>query len=247
MARIWWDEGRSGFQSSKLETCRLYWKTIVTFQLTVKPISKHNPLPLFHQDWYNAPRALYYASHEKRVGPPTMDQDDTASYSGRGVLFPRTSRENPVSMLRLKKMSMMRLKKDNGDASSPVESDEFSAPLRLAPISYYTDNGDLVNKRMSMMRLKKPSMMRLRRMPSSNAVSMLRLKKAVTQLRLKKDAADEMEAAGSENDCLWYNDRCLNLNKTWKKCTMREDFQPSYSYTPMTSDGYWSNEEIDRT
>lgn len=165
-------------------------------------------------DWYNAPRALYYASHEKRVGPPTMDQDDTASYSGRGVLFPRTSRENPVSMLRLKKMSMMRLKKDNGDASSPVESDEFSAPLRLAPISYYTDNGDLVNKRMSMMRLKKPSMMRLRRMPSSNAVSMLRLKKAVTQLRLKKDAADEMEAAGSENDCLWYNDRCLNLNKT---------------------------------
>ena len=76
-------------------------------------------------------------------------------------------------------MSMMRLKKDLEETLDDEEDDDDQAMI----------------KRMSMMRLKKPSLMRLRRGPS-----MMRLKK-MTQMRLKKDG---------KQDCVWVNGICMD-------------------------------------
>ena len=77
-------------------------------------------------------------------------------------------------------MSMMRLKK--ADEEQPVNDEEDDDDVGVIHQE--------LGKRMSMMRLKKPSLMRLRRGPS-----MMRLKK-MTQMRLKKD-------------CFWFKGWCL--------------------------------------
>ena len=140
------------------------------------------------------------------------------AYDFNSVFPRRMQREQPVSMLRLRKrMTTLRLKKSgNAEEADPVVADSDSAAAAAD-----------AEKRMSMMRLKKPSMMRLRRLPKNRSVSMLRLKKAMTQLRLKRDPfeiddaeeeeAEEGEKAGRGGEdvpaCVWIKGVCVALDE----------------------------------
>ncbi len=72
------------------------------------------------------------------------------------------------------------------------------------------DDAVAMDKRMSMMRLKKPSFMRLRRGPS-----MMRLKK-MTQMRLKKSGMEAMVDDQEERDgCMWIGGNCYTRNEVY--------------------------------
>ena len=132
-------------------------------------------------------------------------------------------------------MTTLRLKKSgNAEEADPVVADSDSAAAAAD-----------AEKRMSMMRLKKPSMMRLRRLPKNRSVSMLRLKKAMTQLRLKRDPfeiddaeEEEADADGDEREagrggedvpaCVWIKGVCVALDEVSGNVSMKNNIRKIY-------------------